>query len=108
MSNSTTAASGGRVADYSPVEVQFTPDPGPDFQLLFDGMHAEEELGRPFLISLELSSDKLQTDVAKLVGRSCLVWMYLAADEKDKEHNRYFHGIVTRVISAGASGGAYR
>ena len=42
MSNSTTAASGGRVADYSPVEVQFTPDPGPDFQLLFDGMHAEE------------------------------------------------------------------
>jgi len=106
MSNSTTAASGGRVADYSPVEVQFTPDPGPDFQLLFDGMHAEEELGRPFLIRLELSSEKLQTDVAKLVGRPCLIWMYLATDEH--EPNRYFHGIVTRVISAGTSGGAYR
>src|SRR5690349_15466125 len=106
MSNSTTAASGGRVADYSPVEVQFTPDPGPDFQLLFDGMHAEEELGRPFLIRLELSSEKLQTDVAKLVGRSCLIWMYLATDEH--EPNRYFHGVVTRVISMGTSGGAYR
>jgi type VI secretion system secreted protein VgrG len=108
MSNSATME---RVADYSPVELQFTPDPGKDFHLLFDGMHAEEELGRPFLIRLEMSSEKLQADVAKLIGSTCLVWMYLAPDDDDddeKERNRYFHGVVTRVISMGASGGAYR
>src|SRR3954447_123509 len=110
MSNSATME---RAADYSPVEVQFKPDPGEDFQLLFDGMHAEEELGRPFLICLEMSSEKLQTKVAKLIGSTCLVWMYLAPNDDDDDHdrkepNRYFHGVVTRVISMGTSGGAYR
>lgn len=93
-----------RTTDLSPVEVQFQPDPG--FQLVFDGLHAEMELGRPFLIQLELSSGKLQAEVWRLVGGSACVWMYLEADETTKD--RYFHGIVTRVVSSGLSGGAYR
>ena len=59
-------AGGQRAADYAPVEVDFSPDPG--FQLLFDGMHAEEELGRPFLINLDLSSGKLRTNISTLIG----------------------------------------
>ncbi len=98
------AGGGGRAADYAPIEVTFSPDPG--FQLLFDGLHVDEELGRPFFIQLDLSSGKLQSDVSKLIGSACSIWMYLAEDETEK--NRYFHGIVTRLVSAGLSGGAYR
>ena len=97
-------AGGGRAADFAPVEVTFSPDPG--FQLLFDGMHAQEDLGRPFLILLDLSSGKLQSNVSNLIGSNCCVWLYQAEEEKEK--NRYFHGIVTRLVSAGLSGGAYR
>ena len=93
-----------RAADYSPVEVRFSPDP--KFQLLFDGLHAEEELGRPFTILLELSSGKLQPDISKLIGSSCTIWLYMAEDKTEK--SRYFHGIVTRLVSAGLAGGAYR
>jgi type VI secretion system secreted protein VgrG len=94
----------GSAADYAPVEVDFTPDPG--FQLLFDGLHAEMELGRPFLFHVELSSGKLQSEVWKLIGSTCCVWLY--QKENTEEKNRYFHGIVTRLVSAGLSGGAYR
>ena len=94
----------GRAGDYAPIEVTFTPDPG--FQLLFDGLRAEEELGRPFLIHLDLSSGKLRTDVSSLIGHGCTIWMFQAEDEL--QPNRYFHGIVTRLVSAGLSGGAYR
>ncbi len=93
-----------RAADYAPVEVDFTPDPG--FQLLFDGLHAEEELGRPFLFHLDLSSGKLQANVSALIGSACCIWMYMTEDQTTPD--RYFHGIVTRLTSAGLSGGAYR
>ena len=94
----------GRAGDYAPIEVIFSPES--PFQLLFDGLRAEEELGRPFLIHLDLSSGKLQTDVSNLIGNGCTVWLYQAEDEA--QPNRYFHGIVTRLVSAGLSGGAYR
>ena len=98
------AAADINLADYAPVEVDFTPKP--DFQLLFDGLHAEQELGRPFLFHLDLSSGKSQRKVPQLIGSACCVWLY---DADNAEHpNHYFHGIVTRVISSGLSGGAYR
>jgi type VI secretion system secreted protein VgrG len=93
-----------RAADYAPVEVDFKPDPG--FEVLFDGLHAEEELGRPFLFQLEISSGKLQSNVSSLVGSECSIWMYQPNDEA--VHDRYFHGIVTKVAASGLSGGAYR
>ena len=85
-----------------------TSRPPPGFQLLFDGLHAEQELGRPFLFHLELSSGKLQTDVVpKLIG-SALPHLACTRRTRPRRPNRYFHGIVTRVVSAGLSGGAYR
>ena len=75
-------------------------------EFLFDGLHAEQELGRPFLFQVELSIGKLPPNLVGLIGSTCCVWLYEADDEDDP--NRYFHGIVTRVITAGISGGAYR
>ena len=96
---------GGKASDYAPIEVTFSPDPG--FEMLFDGLHAEQELGRPFLFLLDMSSGKLISDVSKLIGATGSVWLY-DEDAGEEDKNRYFHGIVTRVISAGLSGGAYR
>jgi type VI secretion system secreted protein VgrG len=96
--------SAANLADYAPVEVDFSPKP--EFQLLFDGLHAEQELGRPFLFHLDLSSGKLEARVPTLIGSACCIWLYDA--DNTEEPNRYFHGIVTRLVSAGLSGGAYR
>ncbi len=86
------------------VDITFTPDPG--FSLQFDGLHAEEELGRPFLFQLDLSTGKLESGIASLIGGTCCVTLHQGYDKDTPD--RYFHGIVTRVISAGLSGGAYR
>jgi type VI secretion system secreted protein VgrG len=98
------SASGQRAGDYAPVEVTFKPDPG--FDMLFDGLHAKQELGRPFLFTLEVSAGKPQANAPKLIGSTCCIWLY-EADDTDQP-NRYFHGIVTRVTALGLGGGAYR
>jgi type VI secretion system secreted protein VgrG len=85
------------------VEVDFSPDPG--YQLLFDGLHGHEELGRPFLYTVDLSSGTLRSDIAKLVGTSATVWM---AQSQENTTDRFLNGIVTRVVSSGLSAGAYR
>ena len=90
--------------DYAPVEVSFTPDPG--FKLLFDGLKAEQELGRPFLFQLDLSTGQLQMGVSTLIGSACRIWLFNSSNTE--EPSRYFHGIVTRLISAGLADGAYR
>lgn len=110
MSGSASGAAGGsggeRAAHYSPVEVGFAPDP--KFQLLFDGLSAEEELGRPFLINLDLSSGKRLANVDKLIGSSCSIWMFQQDAQDPEPKDRYFHGIVTSLTSGGLVGGAYR
>ena len=111
MSGATGAGgAGGRAADYAPVEVDFVPDPG--FQLLFDGMRAEEELGRPFKIDLDLSSGKRITNVNSLIGSACSIWLYLKDQAQDGDDtvppDRYFHGIVVGLNAGGLVGGAYR
>ncbi len=99
--------SGTSVKDYSPVEVDFKPNIEPKkAELLFDGMHAEQELGRPFLINLDMSSGEKEVEVHKLIGSTCSVWLYNAEGKNGTD--TYFHGIVTRVVSPGLSGGAYR
>lgn len=95
---------GGNVKDFAPAEVNFNPPS--DAQLLFDGVHADHELGRPFLIHLDLSSGKPEAGVPSLVGRTCSIWLFDADNEAQQDH--YFHGIVTRLVSAGLQGGAYR
>src|ERR1700722_14522165 len=84
------------------VKIEFTPNPG--FQLLFDSLHGHEELGRPFLYNLELSSGAL-SDTSKLVGSSVSMTLKQSI-ENTPEH--YYNGIVTRVTSAGMVAGAYR
>src|SRR5215469_15822544 len=84
------------------VEVDFSPDPG--YQLIFDGIHAHEELGRPFLFEIDTSSGEPHPDVGKLVGTSATVWLA----QSEKSNDRFFNGIVTRIVSAGLAGGAYR
>ena len=93
------------IAKDSPAEVIFTPKP--DFQLVFDGIHAEQELGRPFLFHLDMSSGKYQSQISTLVGSACCTWLY-QSDSNNNETNTYFHGIVARIISVGQAGGAYR
>ena len=83
------------------VTVSIKPDPG--FELVFDGLTATEELGRPFLIVLDLSSGKVKGNTAKMLGSS--VTVTLTDANKDK---RYFNGILTRIGYAGLSGGVYR
>ena len=95
--------SGSDEKAYAPVEVDF--DPSPSYHLLFDGMHVEEELGRPFLIKLDISSGEYKTDGHDLMGTACTIWLYEA--EADGETDHYFKGVVTRVVAAGLSGGAY-
>ncbi|HVY16443.1 MAG TPA: type VI secretion system tip protein TssI/VgrG [Rhodopila sp.] len=85
------------------VEVDFSPDPG--FQLIFDGIHATEELGRPFLYEIELSSGKRQENVSSLIGSRGTVWLAQSAEGKD---DTFFNGVVTKVVSHGLARGAYR
>ena len=81
-----------KIASKAWVEVDFDPDPG--FKLLFDGLHGREELGRPFLYTVDLSSGTLRPDISKLVGTSATVWM---SQSDPNATDRYLNGIVTRV-----------
>src|SRR5215469_16837159 len=91
------------IASNAWVEVDFSPDPG--YQLIFDGIHAHEELGRPFLFEIDLSSGTLRADIGKLVGTSATTWL---AQSDEHSTDRFFNGIVTRVVASGLSAGAYR
>jgi type VI secretion system secreted protein VgrG len=81
--------------------VKITPDPG--FTLDLDAMIATEELGRPFLFELELSSAKPKGDLKAQLGSSVTV-----TAQQQGGTTRYYNGIVARVIYIGLSGGAYR
>lgn len=105
------ADGGDRIASYSPVEVDIKPDPKDELglELLFEGMHAEETLGQPFLVKIEMSAATLKTDLTKMLGSKCSVWLYLKEDENSGGGaNRYFHGIITRAVAAGLVSGSYR
>jgi type VI secretion system secreted protein VgrG len=81
--------------------ITISPDPG--FTLDLDSMVATEELGRPFLFELELSSVKANGDLKPLLGRSVTV-----AAKQQGGQTRYYNGIVARIVFIGMSGGAYR
>ena len=104
MSDTTTDASRD-FAEQAWVEVNFQPDPG--YQLLFDGLHAHEDLGRPFLFEIDLSSGKPRDprDIGKIVGTSATIWL---TQSTPGVPDRFFNGIVTRAISTGLVAGAYR
>jgi type VI secretion system secreted protein VgrG len=81
------------------VTVTISPDPG--FKLVFDSMTATEELGRPFLCELMMSSTEAKGDLTKLLGSSVTITM-----QQPPSGKRYFNGIITRMAYAGLRGGA--
>lgn len=82
------------------VTVAFSPDPG--FKLVFDGLTMTEEMGRPFLIELSLSSGKARSDIDSVLGSTVTVTM----TDADKSKT-YFNGIVSRANFVGQHGGVY-
>ncbi len=83
------------------VTLTVTPDTG--LGLVLDAMRATEELGRPFLIELDVSSNTAKGDLHGFLGSA--VTVTLTHPTKD---TRYFNGILARMIYSGLSGGAYR
>jgi len=66
-------------------------------------MTAEEELGRPFLIRLDISSKTAKADLNSLLGSSVTVTV-----TQDGGPGCYFNGLLARFTYAGLSGRAYR
>lgn len=83
--------------------IKVTIDPDPGFKLIFDTMTITEELGRPFLIELNLSSDKARGDLKSTLGSSVTIEMTELDNSKS-----YYNGILTRASFTGLSGGVYR
>ena len=53
------------------IEVTITPNPG--FKLTLQSLQGMEELGRPFLYKLAMSSDEAKGDLTALLGSSITV-----------------------------------
>ncbi len=83
------------------IALRIDPDTGLDLTL--DAMEATEELGRPFLIGLDVSSAKPKGDLHKILGSSGTVTL----DYPDKP-KRFFNGVVSRISYRGLAGGGYR
>jgi type VI secretion system secreted protein VgrG len=83
------------------VDVTINPDPG--FEFGFTALRASEELGRPFLFELDVSSGTVKGDLTSLLGSSATVT--ISVDDKTK---RYFNGIIARASYEGLAAGAHR
>lgn len=83
------------------VKLAISPDTGLDFTL--DSMEATEELGRPFTVILDVSSDKPRSDLHAVLGSSATVTL-----SYPQKADRHFNGIVSRINYRGLTGGGYR
>ena len=83
--------------------VTLTVSPETELDLVINALTASEELGRPFLINLDVSSKTAKSDLNTLLGRSVTVKLSQEAGSE-----RYFNGILARFAYAGLSAGAYR
>ena len=88
-------------APKSYIKLTITPDPG--FELTLDAMTAEEELGRPFLITVDVSCKTAQSDLYTHLGANVTVTLSQAEGDP-----RYFNGILARFAYTGFGGGAFR
>ncbi len=82
------------------ITLKVEPDPG--FPLIFNGVSVTEELGRPFLIKLDLSSGKAKGNIEKALGSSVTITMSDGDGSKT-----YWNGIMTRASFMGVHGGVY-
>ena len=83
------------------VSLTIEPDPGLVFTL--DTMEATEELGRAFLIVLDVSSEMPKGDMQGVLGSSATIEL-----RHPLKPTCYFNGIVSRINYRGLTGGAYR
>jgi uncharacterized protein involved in type VI secretion and phage assembly len=84
------------------VTVTFIPDTPTSLGLsfYFDGLKGSEELGRPFLYELDLSSGTPKGDLSKLLGGKVTIQIMHGSDG-----HRYFNGVVTSAQLCGMSAG---
>jgi type VI secretion system secreted protein VgrG len=82
--------------------IKLSPEPSPAMDLKVDGLEATEELGRPFLIEVDVSSGDVKGDLSTLLGSSVTV---TTTDEN--ANKEYFNGILTRAQYLGFKGGVY-
>ncbi len=83
------------------VTLTIAPDSGLDFAI--DLLEANEELGRPFTITLDVSSDAPKGDLHGILGSSATVKL-----SYPNKPVRYFNGIIARAQYRGLSAGGYR
>ena len=93
------AANDGEPKSY--IKLKLTPDPG--FELTLDAMTAEEQLGRPCLITVDTSCKIAEPDLHKHLGASVTVTL-----TQEEGEPRYFNGILARFAYTGFGGGAFR
>ncbi len=93
------------MSDASTVDPYVTLTVAPDTGLGFilDSMEATEELGRPFLIALDVSSQTPKGDLHAMLGSTATV-----ALSYPQRTTRYFSGVVARVSYRGLTGGGYK
>ena len=83
------------------VTLAISPDTG--LGLTLDEMEAREELGRPFLITLEVSSATPKSDLHAVLGSSATITLKFP-----EKPTRHFNGVISRVGYRGLVGGGYR
>jgi type VI secretion system secreted protein VgrG len=84
------------------VTITLSPDPG--IELVFDGMHMVDELGRPFEIDLDVTSSKPQADLTSLLGAT----VSMSFKKQAGATPQYLNARLVRLQYAGLTGGAYR
>jgi type VI secretion system secreted protein VgrG len=81
------------------ITVAIAPDPG--FTLVLNSLSGTEELGRPFIYELLMSSRATKADLVAVLGSSVTVTVV-----QPDGSTRYFNGIIGRIAYAGMRGGA--
>ena len=81
------------------IDVKIEPDPG--FKLMLDELRGTEELGRPFLYELSMSSTEAKGDLTALLGSTITVTVVQPGGS-----TRHFNGIIGRIAYAGMRSGA--
>ena len=94
--------SGSDSTDTTTTYTSVTIDPDPGFALVLDGLTGTEELGRPFLYVVTMSSNTIKGDLMSLLGSN----MTISIQQSPDGTKRYFNGYIGRIEYAGLRGGA--
>ncbi|MDE2580863.1 MAG: type VI secretion system tip protein VgrG [Rhodospirillales bacterium] len=82
-------------------QITVTVSPAPGFTLVLNGLTGTEELGRPFLYEVLMSSTDTKANLVSVLGSSMTIKVVQPGGS-----TRYFNGIIGRISYAGMRGGA--